>query len=91
VKIAIVGTGYVGLVTGTCFSETGNEVTCVDCDREKIARLREGDVPIFEPGLAELISRNTKEGRLHFTTDLAAAARTRKRSVRGDLTEQGRP
>ncbi len=77
-RIAIVGTGYVGLVTGTCFAETGNDVTCVDCDREKVARLRQGDVPIFEPGLSELIGRNAKEGRLRFTTDLAAAVRPAK-------------
>lgn len=72
-KIAVVGTGYVGLVTGTCFAETGNEVTCVDVDAEKIARLNAGEVPIYEPGLSELVSRNTEDGRLHFTTDLAAA------------------
>jgi len=73
VKIAVVGTGYVGLVTGTCLAETGNDVTCVDCDRRKIDLLLEGDIPIYEPGLAELVRRNTADGRLHFTTDLAAA------------------
>ena len=72
-KIAIVGTGYVGLVTGTCFAETGNEVTCVDVDAAKIALLRDGKVPIYEPGLAELVAQNAADGRLNFTTDLAAA------------------
>ena len=72
-KLAIVGTGYVGLVTGTCLAETGNDVTCVDCDAQKIQRLLHGEVPIYEPGLAELISRNAAAGLLHFTTDLAAA------------------
>ena len=70
-KIAVVGTGYVGLVTGTCLAETGNDVTCVDCDAEKIAMLRQGQVPIYEPGLAELVARNVAAGRLSFTTDLA--------------------
>ena len=73
-KLAIVGTGYVGLVTGTCLAETGNDVTCVDCDAGKIKRLVRGEAPIYEPGLAELISRNAAAGLLHFTTDLAAAA-----------------
>src|SRR5262245_1316411 len=74
-KIAVVGTGYVGLVTGSCFAETGNDVTCVDIDREKIDRLNRGEVPIYEPGLSELVERNMEDGRLHFTTDLAAPAR----------------
>ena len=73
-KLAIVGTGYVGLVTGTCLAETGNDVTCVDCDVRKIEKLLHGEVPIYEPGLAELISRNVAAGLLHFSTDLAAAA-----------------
>lgn len=72
-KIAVIGTGYVGLVTGTCFAETGNDVTCVDVDAEKIAGLSRGEVPIYEPGLAELVARNSEDGRLRFTTDLAAA------------------
>src|SRR5262245_21142045 len=72
-RIAMVGTGYVGLVTGTCFAETGNDVTCMDVDAGKIERLRGGDVPIYEPGLAELIHRNAQHNRLRFTTDLAAA------------------
>jgi len=78
VKITVVGTGYVGLVTGSCLAETGNNVKCVDCDREKIKRLNEGEIPIYEPGLAELVRRNTAAGRLHFTTDLPAAAATAK-------------
>jgi UDPglucose 6-dehydrogenase len=68
-KIAMIGTGYVGLVTGTCFAETGNDVVCVDIDAEKIARLCRGDVPIYEPGLSELVLRNAKAGRLRFTTE----------------------
>ncbi len=72
-RITVVGTGYVGLVTGTCLAETGNDVTCVDCDRTKINRLNQGDVPIYEPGLAELVARNAGAGRLRFTTDLAAS------------------
>lgn len=72
-NIAVVGTGYVGLVTGTCFSETGNHVTCVDIDEKKVARLRSGEIPIYEPGLDVLFERNTRQGRLKFTTDLAEA------------------
>ncbi len=70
-KIAVVGTGYVGLVSGTCFAETGNEVMCIDIDVNKIKKLQEGQVPIYEPGLETLFERNTKQGRLHFTTNLA--------------------
>ncbi len=69
-NIAIVGTGYVGLVTGTCFAEIGVNVTCVDVDKEKIEKLEEGIIPIFEPGLDEVVIRNVNEGRLHFTTSL---------------------
>lgn len=69
-NIAIVGTGYVGLVTGTCFAEIGVNVTCVDVDKEKIEKLEEGIIPIFEPGLDEVVIRNVDEGRLHFTTSL---------------------
>ena len=74
-KIAVVGTGYVGLVAGTCFAESGNDVTCVDIDRKKIATLRRGKVPIYEPGLEEMVRRNTAEQRLTFTTDLVGAVR----------------
>lgn len=69
-NIAVVGTGYVGLVTGTCFAETGNNVICVDINEKKVQRLRRGEIPIFEPGLDVLFERNTKESRLTFTTDL---------------------
>ncbi|MEY3739138.1 MAG: hypothetical protein RL544_1916 [Bacteroidota bacterium] len=69
-KIAVVGTGYVGLVTGTCFAETGNKVTCVDIDASKVARLAGGEITIYEPGLEKLFLRNLGEGRLQFTTNL---------------------
>jgi UDPglucose 6-dehydrogenase len=72
-KIAVVGTGYVGLVTGTCLAESGHAVTCVDIDREKIESLRSGGIPIYEPGLEELVRRNVREKRLHFTTSVAEA------------------
>ena len=70
-KIAVVGTGYVGLVTGTCFAETGNQVICVDIDTKKVERMRNGEVPIYEPHLDVLFERNIKANRLRFTTDLA--------------------
>lgn len=70
-KITVVGTGYVGLVTGTCYAETGNDVTCVDIDIKKISKLKNGEVTIYEPGLEKLFIRNVKEERLHFTSSLA--------------------
>lgn len=72
-KITVVGTGYVGLVTGTCFSETGNKVTCVDIDKNKVEKLSNGQITIYEPGLEKIFLRNIKEGRLTFTTELEAA------------------
>jgi UDPglucose 6-dehydrogenase len=72
-NIAVVGTGYVGLVTGTCFAETGNHVICVDIDTRKVERLKNGEVPIYEPGLELLFERNVRQGRLHFTTNLKEA------------------
>src|SRR5438874_2545167 len=74
-RIAVVGTGYVGLVAGTCFAETGHFVTCVDVDEAKVQALRSGRTPIYEPGLEELLERNIKAERLSFTTDLASAVR----------------
>lgn len=72
-NIAVIGTGYVGLVTGTCFAETGNNVVCVDIDEDKVRRMQNGQVPIYEPGLDVLFERNTKQGRLTFTTNLKEA------------------
>ena len=74
-NLAVIGAGYVGLVAGTCFAESGNDVICVDIDEAKIAALREGRVPFYEPGLEELVRRNAKEQRLTFSTDLAPAVR----------------
>jgi len=74
-KIAVVGTGYVGLVTGTCFAETGNDVTCIDNNAEKVASLRAGKIPIFEPGLDVLFDRCVEQERLHFTTSLEEGIR----------------
>ena len=72
-RICVVGTGYVGLVTGACFAEFGVDVTCVDKDADKIEQLRAGKIPIYEPGLEELVVKNVREERLHFTTETAQA------------------
>jgi UDPglucose 6-dehydrogenase len=74
-KVTVIGSGYVGLVAGACFAETGNDVICADRDADKVARLNTGQLPIYEPGLEPLVERNVSAGRLHFTTDLAAAIR----------------
>jgi UDPglucose 6-dehydrogenase len=74
-KITVIGTGYVGLVTGTCLSEVGNDVICFDIDSEKIAALQQGVIPIYEPGLEDMVARNVKAGRLHFTDDIQTATR----------------
>ena len=68
-NIAVIGTGYVGLVTGTCFAETGNNVVCVDIDANKVERMQNGEVPIYEPQLDVLFERNKKQGRLKFSTN----------------------
>src|SRR5438045_546937 len=72
-KITVIGSGYVGLVSGACLSEMGNDVVCVDVDERKIAMLKDGKLPIHEPGLQEMVLRNVTAGRLHFTTDIAAS------------------
>ncbi len=77
-NITVIGTGYVGLVSGTCFAETGNNVTCVDIDASKVEKMKNGEVPIYEPGLKPLFDRNIKEGRLRFTTNLESAVSTAK-------------
>ncbi len=71
----MIGTGYVGLVTGACFAEVGNDVLCLDLDAAKIKTLNEGGIPIFEPGLKEMVARNRTAGRIRFTTDIEQAAR----------------
>ena len=74
-NLAVIGTGYVGLVAGTCFAETGNDVVCVDIDEEKIAMLKSGKVPIYEPGLEEIVRRNAEDQRLSFTNELGSAVK----------------
>jgi len=79
-KIAVVGTGYIGLVTGTCFAETGNKVTCVDIYKTKVEKLSAGQITISEPGLEKILLRNIKEERLRFTTQLEEAVHKMQRS-----------
>jgi UDPglucose 6-dehydrogenase len=73
VHISVIGTGYVGLVTGACFSEFGVNVTCMDTDATRVARLEKGDVPFYEPGISELVAKGIRENRISFTTDVAKA------------------
>ena len=77
-NIAVIGTGYVGLVVGSCLAESGNDVVCVDNNAEKIANLEKGIIPIYEPGLPDLIERNVRDRRLSFTTDLRDAVQRSK-------------
>ncbi len=88
-KLAMVGTGYIGLVTGTCFAESGNEVVCIDIDREKIDNLKKNILPIYEPGLGELVERNQRTGRLTFSSDLGEAIQDRPLIFIGVGTPQG--
>ena len=74
-NIAVIGTGYVGLVVGACLAETGHDVICADVDAGKVARLNKGEIPIYEPGLEPLVADNLEQGRLEFTTDVAEAVR----------------
>ena len=74
-RVTMIGSGYVGLVSGACFADFGHEVICVDLDAGKIAALNRGEIPIFEPGLDELVASNVRAGRLSFTTELAASVR----------------
>ncbi len=75
-KIVMIGTGYVGLVTGTCFADSGNDVVCVDIDQKKVERLKKGEIPIYEPGLSEMVTRNVAAGRLKFTTQVSECVPT---------------
>ena len=77
-KICVIGTGYVGLVSGTCFADIGNEVICVDVDKKKINNLNSGVIPIYEPGLEEMVKRNLKQGRLKFSNNVSNAIRKYK-------------
>ena len=94
--VAVIGSGYVGLVAGACLAETGNDVVCVDKDAEKIARLQRNEIPIYEPGLEPMVKRNQEEGRLTFTTDLAVggarcARRVHRRRHAAGRGRLGRP
>jgi hypothetical protein len=80
-KITVIGTGYVGLVSGTCLAEVGNDVLCLDLDPAKIKILEDGGIPIYEPGLQDMVRRNVAAGRLHFTTDVERAAHFRHHPV----------
>jgi hypothetical protein len=87
VKLSVIGTGYVGLVTGACLADVGNDVLCLDVDADKIRRLRAGDIPIHEPGLDQVVARGVAAGRLRFTTDYAEAVEHAEQRHRRHLTE----
>src|SRR3954452_12456850 len=88
-RIAIVGSGYVGLVAGACFADSGNQVVCADIDAGKVARLTRGELPIYEPGLDELVTRGTRAGTLRFTSDLQSAVATAEVVIIAVGTPQG--
>ena len=87
-RVTMIGTGYVGLVSGACFADFGHDVTCVDKDKGKIAALERGEMPIYEPGLADLVSVNAKAGRLKFTTELSGAVNGADESFRNVNTPE---
>ena len=89
-RIAMIGAGYVGLVSGACFADFGHIVTCIDKDPDKVAALLRGEMPIFEPGLAELVAKNAREERLFFTTKLAAPAEAFLALARGTALQKSR-
>ena len=90
-QVAMIGAGYVGLVSGACFADFGHTVTCVDRDAERIARLCKGDMPIFEPGLESLVAANMRERRLRFTADFRSVVKERRPAFTLSATSWSRP